>query len=268
VPAAGAGGAAVSLWALRRAGLAPLAAARTLLTFLVVLYSVFLASIALSGAALTFGLVRAGGPTLLSAIPAGAGLLCTVIAISLASRGAFLPDAGRVRESGRSRIGVAAQRLGGAVRDASGLVRGGDPRLLGAVAAWAFDAAVVWAMLHAFGSAPAIAVLVPGYFVGQAANTLPIPGAVSGGIAGVLIAFAIPAAAAPTSVPAYRAIAVWLPSGIALATLPGLRATIARWERNDLRSAAAQAARNNPAPVMGIRLGWGRYERRARLVAG
>jgi hypothetical protein len=32
-----------------------------------------LASIALSGAALTFGLVRAGGPTLLSAIPAGRG---------------------------------------------------------------------------------------------------------------------------------------------------------------------------------------------------
>jgi hypothetical protein len=159
-----------------------------------------------------------------------------VIAISLASRGAFLPDAGRVRESGCSRIGVAAQMLGVAVRDASGLVRGGDPRLLGAVAACGFDAAVVWAMLHAFGSAPAVAVLGLVYFVGQAANALPIPGAVSGGIAGVLIAFGIPAAAALTSVLAYRAIAVWLPSGIALAAVPGLRAMIARWERNGLRS--------------------------------
>jgi putative heme transporter len=77
-------------------------------------------------------------------------------------------------------IGVAAQLLGGAVRDASELGRGGEPRLLGAVAAWGFEAAVVWAMLHAFGSAPAVAVLLLAYFVGQAANTLPIPGAVSG----------------------------------------------------------------------------------------
>jgi putative heme transporter len=195
LPTAGAGGATVSLWALRRAGLAPLAAARTLLTFMVVLYSVFLASIALSGTALTFGLVRADGPTLLSAIPAGAAVLIIVIAVGLSSRGATMPDDGRVRESGRSTVGAAAQLLGGAVRDAVGLVRGGDPRLLCAVAAWGFDAAVLWAMLRAFGSVPAVAVMVLAYFVGQAANTVPIPGAVSGGIAGVLIAFGIPAAA-------------------------------------------------------------------------
>jgi hypothetical protein len=241
--------------------------------------------------------VGAGGPTALSAIPAGAGLLCIVIAVSLASRGATLPDAGRVRESGRSRIGAAAQLLGVAVRDALRLVRGGDPRLLGAVAAWGFDTAVLWAMLHAFGSAPALAVMVLAYFVGQAANTLPIPGAVSGGIAGVLIAFGIPAAAALTSVLAYRTIAIWLPSGIALAALPGLDATIARWEpttspphppgarlpsRPRLSAATAITARpalltgplqskwrrNSPAPVIGIRLALGRYERRDRLVAG
>src|SRR5947209_11757509 len=58
LPTAGAGGAAVTVWALRRAGLRPLDAAQTLLAFLVVLYSVFLASIALSGAALTLGLVH------------------------------------------------------------------------------------------------------------------------------------------------------------------------------------------------------------------
>src|SRR5580692_11379192 len=41
LPTAGAGGVALMLWALRRAGLRQLAAVRTLLVFLVVLYSVF-----------------------------------------------------------------------------------------------------------------------------------------------------------------------------------------------------------------------------------
>src|SRR5438067_7231947 len=50
LPTAGAGGVALTLWTLRRAGLRPLAAARTMLVFLVLLYSVFLVSIAGSGA--------------------------------------------------------------------------------------------------------------------------------------------------------------------------------------------------------------------------
>lgn len=51
LPTAGAGGAALTLWALRRAGLRPRAAARTLLAFLAVLYAVFLTSIAASATA-------------------------------------------------------------------------------------------------------------------------------------------------------------------------------------------------------------------------
>ena len=45
-------------------------------------------------------------------------------------------------------------------------------------------------MLHAFGAPPPFAVVVLAYFVGQVGNTIPIPGAVSGGIVGVLVAFA------------------------------------------------------------------------------
>jgi hypothetical protein len=64
-----------------------------------------------------------------------------------------------------SRPALAAQRstpatLGGAVRDAIALRRSGDRRLLGAPAWWGFDAAVLWAMLNAFGAPPAIAVIV------------------------------------------------------------------------------------------------------------
>jgi uncharacterized membrane protein YbhN (UPF0104 family) len=104
---------------------------------------------------------------------------------------------------------------------------------VGAIAYWVFDAAVLWAMLHAFGALAVLPVVALAYFVGQVANTLPIPGSVSGGVAGVLIAFGVPVELAVPSVLAYRAIAVWLPSPVAIAAVPALHATIARWGRED-----------------------------------
>jgi uncharacterized membrane protein YbhN (UPF0104 family) len=233
LPTAGAGGAALALWTLRRAGLRPLAAARTLLGFLVLLYSVFLISIVLSGSALALGMEGGPAPLAMSALPAGIALLCIVLTLVVAShRGA----GERISAARRSSRGV--ELLGDAVRDAWGLVRAGDPRLAGAVAYWAFDAAVLWSMLHAFGSPPALPIVALAYFVGQVANTLPIPGSVSGGIVGVLIAFGVPAELALPSVLAYRTIAVWLPTPVAIAAVPRLRTTIARWAREDAATLA------------------------------
>ena len=127
------------------------------------------------------------------------------------------------------------------MRDAIALVRSGDARLLGAPAWWAFDAAVLWAMLNALGAPPSLAVVVLAYFVGQVANTIPIPGAVSGGMVGVLLAFGVDADLALASVLAYRSVAIWLPAPIGLAALGGLRRTFARWESQDAAPAAAPA---------------------------
>ena len=236
LPTAGAGGVAVALWTLRRAGLRPQSAARTLLAFMVVLYSVFLGAIVLAGSALALGIVGNGGPIELSAIPALGATLAIVLCLLVAALrggtphvdGADAPDTPR-----RSRLRAGMWLIGDAVHDACQLLRSGDPRLAGAVAYWVFDAAVVWAMLHAFGSAPVIAVVALAYFVGQVANTLPIPGSVSAGMSGVLIAFGVPVEIAVPAVLAYRAIAVWLPSPVAIAAVPALRATVARWGRED-----------------------------------
>ena len=84
-------------------------------------------------------------------------------------------------------------------------------------------------MLHAFGGPPALLVLVLAYFVGQVANTVPVPGAVSGGMVGVLLAFGIAPDLALTAVLAYRAIAIWLPAPAGLVALNGLRRTVADW---------------------------------------
>jgi uncharacterized membrane protein YbhN (UPF0104 family) len=233
LPTAGAGGLALAFWALRQAGLRTQAATRTLLAFLVVLYSVFLGSVLFSGTALAVGLVHGHGPVELAAVPAAIAALGIGSALALAANRRVEPDAGPndapgVAQQG-SRVKVSARFVGDAVRDAVELIRLGDARLAGALAYWAFDAAVLWAMLRAFGSPPAIPVIVLAYFVGQVANTLPIPGSVSGGIASVLIACGVAPALAVPAVLAYRAIAVWLPTPAAIAAVPALRTTVARW---------------------------------------
>jgi uncharacterized membrane protein YbhN (UPF0104 family) len=217
LPTAGVGGAALTLWSLRRTGMGARAAGRTLLTFLVLLYAVFLGAIAVSGALLA---LRGSGPTTLAALPAGAAALAIGVALALGLR---------TPAEGSSRIRSAGRLLGEAVGDALALLRSPDPRLLGAVAWWAFDAAVLGAMLHAFGGSPAPLVFVFAYFVGQAGNTVPIPGAVSGGIVGVLLAFGVGADVALVSVLGYRCVAIWLPAPIGLAALTGLRRTVAGW---------------------------------------
>jgi uncharacterized membrane protein YbhN (UPF0104 family) len=214
LPTGGAGGAAVTLWSFRRAGLSTRHSTHTLLTFLVVLYSVFLGSIAVAGGLLALGIAPGGGPLLLSALPAAGAALAIVAALVLAAR----------RPAKERTVA-----LGAAVRNAIAIVRSGDIRLVGALAWWAFDAAVLWAMLHALGAPPSLAVVVLAYFLGQVANTLPLPGAVSGGMVGVLIAFGVEADLALAAVLAYRSVAIWLPAPLGLAALAGLRRTTAGW---------------------------------------
>ena len=230
MPTGGVGGAALTLWALRRTGLDARHAGRTLLAFLVVLYAVFLGAIAVSGALLALGAVDAHGPPALTAVPATLAALAIGTALALGlrhrargARGATapVPATGRVRS--------AAGLLGEAVDEALRVVASGDLRLLGALVWWACDAAVLWAMLDAFGAQVPLLVVVLAYFVGQAGNLIPIPGAVSGGIGGVLLAFGVDADLAIVSVLGYRAVAIWLPAPIGLAALASLRTTLARW---------------------------------------
>jgi uncharacterized membrane protein YbhN (UPF0104 family) len=235
LPTAGVGGAALTLWALRKTGISTRAATSLLLTFLVVLYSVFLAAVAVTGTLLA---VQGEGPLALTAVPAALAALGIVLSLAAGLRRPTREATGRLRS--------AAGVFGTGVRDALALVRSGDPRLLGALVWWGFDLAVLWAMLNAFGTAPAFGMVVLAYFVGQAGNTLPIPGAVSGGLVGVLLAFGVSADLAIVSVLAYRSIAIWVPAPVGLVALSALRRTIARWDVEDALNA-------DPAPVPALR---------------
>ena len=94
-----------------------------------------------------------------------------------------------------------------------------DRALLGALAWWAGDIAVLWACFHAFGEPPALAVVVMAYFTGMLGNVLPLPGGlggVEGGMIAAFLAFGVPAGLAVVAVLSYRAFAFWLP------TIPGV----------------------------------------------
>jgi uncharacterized membrane protein YbhN (UPF0104 family) len=240
LPTGGAGGVALTLWAFRKTGMETKHATRTLLTFLVLLYAVFLLSIAIAGALLAVGLGGGGGHVAIAAVAGGGATIAMALAVTAA---ALRPRA----EAGR--IGRAGATLGEGVRGALAFLREADPRLLGAPIWWAFDAAVLYGMLNAFGAPPAVAVVVLGYFVGMVANTIPIPGAVSGGMVGVLLAFGVEADLALASVLSYRALAIWLPAPVGLAALGSLRRTVARWGAEEAAvPAASEAAPAKPAP--------------------
>ena len=119
---------------------------------------------------------------------------------------------------------------------------------------WAFDIACLWACFEAFGAAPAVGVLVVGYFVGMLANTLPLPGgvgSVDGGMIGAFVAFGVDPAAAIVAVLAYRFFAFWLPIAPGALAFGTLRRTVARWEAEDAGEPTPGSAPRIQAPGTG-----------------
>jgi uncharacterized membrane protein YbhN (UPF0104 family) len=236
---AGAGGVALTVWALRAAGLEPRVIARRLLTFALLLYAVFAAALLIVGAGLRAGALAGRAPWTLTVLPATVAGGAILIALSLRALPPNLERriAARDGSSGwtrrlLSRLASAPSALRDATGIAAGLVRERRVGILGAVAYWGFDLATLWAALHAFGAPPPVATIVMSYFVGQLANVLPLPGGiggVEGGTIGALIAFGAHPSLAVLGVLAYRAISFWLP------TVPGsvaylrLRRTVSHW---------------------------------------
>ncbi len=237
--AAGAGGVALTAWALRRSGLGPRLVVCKMVAFVALLYVIYAAVVLLDGLGLGTGLLPGGGSVAITILPAAVA----AIALALGGAVALLPGdverrlgrwgsgSGRLsRFLARARSLPALAAMG--VRSAIELLRARERGLLGAPAWWGFDVAVLWACFHAFGSAPPFTVIVMAYFVGMLGNLLPLPGGlggVEGGMIGALAAFGVEFNLAVLAVLTYRGISFWLP------TLPGalaylqLRRLVARW---------------------------------------
>jgi uncharacterized protein (TIRG00374 family) len=238
--AAGAGGVALTAWALRRSGLAARTVACRMIAFMALLYGVYMATLVVCGLGLYLGVFPGHAPFAITVIPAifGGVVIALFLAFSLLPAdfegltGRWMRGAGKGSRLARRLLATAPATAATGVRTAISLVRSKDPYLLGAIGWWGFDIAVLWACFHAFGAAPPQAVIVMAYFVGMLGNTLPLPGGiggVDGGMIGAFTAFGVSVDVSIVAVLAYRAFAFWLP------TLPGavaylqLRRTVQRW---------------------------------------
>lgn len=232
LPTAGLGGLALTVWALRRAGLRVREATTMTIAFLYLLYSVYITALILAGLGLIAGLgsYRAPMPltlggAIIGALAAGAALLAG------RSRSVIVAEGAPVRRLAALRAKLA--ELGPVLRHGRMLAitvgKEHPPQLLGALAWWGFDLAVLWCTFHAFGTPLPVIAAVMAYFLGTLANTLPIPGAVSTSMIAVHVAFGLPIAVVIPAVLAYRAIALWLPAVAGGLALPGLRRTTRAW---------------------------------------
>ena len=229
----GAGGVALTAWALRRSGMERADVAARMTTFLVLLYAVYMAALVLGGVGLFAGVLPGTAPLALTLVPAAFGAAVIAIALTLPRLSDFLE---RARQRGHriGRIAPAARGVGDGVRDAVRMARRADAGLLGALLWWAGDVAVLWACFEAFGESPALAVVVMAYFIGMLANLLPLPGGSAASTA-AWSPFSWRSAPIPrlavVAVLAYRGFACWLPIIPGAAAWITLRRTVAGWQR-------------------------------------
>ncbi len=238
--AGGAGGVALTVWAMRAAGLRSREVARRMAAFEVLQYGVFMSALVVFGFGLAVGVFSGRAPFGLTVLPAAfaAGVIALVLAMLVVADRAERWLSALAQHAWKrlfSRLATAPRTLHEGVATAVEIARHPRAGLAGAVAYWAFDIATLWSGFRAFGAAPPIAVLVVGYFVGQLANAIPLPGGVGGvegGMIGSFIAFGQSGSVAVLAVLAYRVISFWLP------ILPGsiayiqLRRRVGRWQHS------------------------------------
>lgn len=256
--AAGAGGVAVTVWALRHAGMTGRAIGARMVANLVIQYAIYLLALIVCGLGLWAGLFAGGGSFALTILPAIAAAALGLLVLGMG----LLPQdferrlkrlGGRSDRTGRlaRRLATAPATVSSGVRTAVGLVRQRPLGVLAAIGYWGFDIAVLGLSLRAFGAVVSPAVIVMAYFLGTVGSLLPLPGGiggVEGGMIGAFAAFGVPGGQAVVGVLAYRAISFWLP------TLPGiggylaLRSTVRGWSADDRRQAreAAKAPAAQP----------------------
>jgi uncharacterized membrane protein YbhN (UPF0104 family) len=170
-------------------------------------------ALGLLGMVLGAGLLDGPHAASLTIVPAAIAL-STIGLIVLLPRISLQPAARRGPRIVRRLVSFVATQLKLGVVEGLALLSGRSWKLLGAVAYYAFDNAVLWAAFKAFGhSDPPIATLVIAYLIGSAAGSLPVPaglGVVEGGMLGLLVLFGAPAICAGVAVLAYRAVSTGL----------------------------------------------------------
>ena len=232
VPTGGAGGLALGVWALRRTGMDADQIARRSVAFFFLTSVPNVLGVIVIGLGLALGVFAGHAGLALTLVPAV--VAAGAVAITLASgRWAAVAQQRAAHTRGpAARLPRALGALAGGVRESLVLLRRHEPWLIaGLIGYLAFDVMILWATFHAFGAAPALAILWIGYLIGELGGLLPVPGGIGGvdaGLVGTLVLYHVPVGAATAAVLAYRAIALWVPAVLGSAAFLLLRRSLAR----------------------------------------
>ena len=222
LPAGGAGGLALGVWALRQAGMPTGHIARRTVAFFVVTSAANFVALVLVGIGVFVGILAGRGSAVLTLVPAlitALGVLIVVLSPrllrALGERGA---DTERDGWRGRARRAVRGWLEAGAdgVEQALELLRSHSfGVIVGSLAYMAFDIAALGFGFAAVGQVPAFGVLVLGYLIGQLGNLVPLPGGIGGtelALVGVFALYGVNLTEATAAVLTYRLFQLLVPA--------------------------------------------------------
>ncbi len=258
--AGGAGGVALTYWALRKAGMRRREVARRMIAFISLHYAFYPLALIVFGLLLRTGVLNGENSVELTIIPAAIagvmlvlGVLVTLIPKDLEAK--LLPHAHG--EHTRSFVEWASrvpETLGEGFRFALSLFahpRKGGLAVLGAAGFWAFSIGVLWASFHSLGIHVPLAVVVQGFFLGMVANLFPLApagvGAVDAGMIGAFVLFGLPEETVFPAILIFRLVSFWMPIPPGIVAFFQLRNTVHRWEAEGLPIERGGGLRPAPA---------------------
>jgi uncharacterized protein (TIRG00374 family) len=245
--AGGAGGIALTYWALKKAGMRRRDVARRMVAFITLHYAFYPLALIVFGLLLRTGVLNGENSVELTIIPAGiAGLVLilgaaiTLIPADVERR--LMPHVNG--EHMRSFVEWASrvpETAGEGFRFALSLFahpRKGGLAVIGAAGFWAFSIGVLWASFHSLGIHVPLAVVVQGFFLGMVANLFPLApagvGAVDAGMIGAFVLFGLPEATVFPAILIFRLVSFWMPIPPGVVAFFQLRNTVHRWEEEGL----------------------------------
>lgn len=241
LPTGGAGGLALGVWALRKAGMPTGHIARRTVAFFLVTSAANFAAVVVVGLGVFAGVIPGAGSAVFTLVPALISAAVITVAVlspsllrALGRRGADAdPETwmGRTRQMLRSALAATADGTEQAVM----LLRSRSFGVLaGAFAYMAFDIAALGFGFAAVGNVPEFGTLTLGYLIGQLGNLVPLPGGVGtteGGLVGMFAIYHVNVSDATAAVLIYRLFQLVVPALLGAPAFVMLRRKLMRSNR-------------------------------------
>jgi uncharacterized protein (TIRG00374 family) len=240
--AAGAGGVALTYWALRKAGMERRRAACRMVAFLVLLYTVYAGALVLFAVLLRTHALHGNSPVAGTIVPGGLAALAFLVTglVALIPGDLERRIASYQRKRWMRRLATGPATVATGVRTAIDYMRhprSGAAAIGGAVGYWAAMVGILWASFHAYGGGVPFGVVVVGFFVGMAANLAPSPaagvGTLDAGLIGAFLLFDIPSSTVFPAVLTFRLVGFWLPIVPGVIAYFQLRRKVNGWQEDE-----------------------------------